>query len=224
MKLKILIVDNEDLLRNGLKAMLKNKGQDWEVLDACDGISAVRIAKSESPDIVLMDYLMPGIDGIEAAKMIRRLNPKIRIIMVSGINTDKLKIKTIKAGLHGFFPKTNHENELYQAINDVMNGKVYFKGDVGDFVIDHLLNDHLLGNSGTVAGFRFTAKELQYLRLVAEGDTNQAISVAMGISPRTVEKHKSNIFAKTGIHSSRELVVFMYKNQVLYDKGINNGL
>ena len=103
--------------------------------------------------------------------------------MVSGINTDELKIKTIKAGLHGFFPKTNHENELYQAINDVMNGKVYFKGNVGDFVIDYLLNDHLLGNSGTLTGFRFTPKELQYLRLVAEGNTNQAISVEWGSAP-----------------------------------------
>lgn len=212
MQIKILVADDHGVLRAGLRALLNDEPDLSVVGEADSGEEALKIAKKVSPDIVLMDLNMPGMGGIEAARMMVKSHPQTRVLILTVHEDNELLKEAIKAGASGYILKRAVESELIYAIHAVMRGDLY---------IHSAMTRALLSNPPKEqpdvpdAAEELTPRELEVLRLIAEGHTNRQIADLLSLSVRTVESHRSNLMEKLNLHSRVELVRYAHRNQLL---------
>ena len=197
METKILIVEDQALIRKGISALVKSHYPNWEIHEAENGIQAISKAKEVCPDIILMDYRMPKMDGLTASIIITNNHPETKIIMVSGEENSEFMFDAVDARVSGIVTKTCSDVELLNAIFNVKNGKSYLNSFVSDKITQHLfeknrkrvLSKHL--NSSLL-----TDRELEILNLLAKGNSAPQIATKLFISKRTVDAHKANIIKK----------------------------
>jgi DNA-binding NarL/FixJ family response regulator len=213
--LKILIVDDHDILRRGLKEILTAKSG-WEVCaEAKTGKEAVTLAEQLKPQIVVMDVSMPDLNGLEAARRIHKSLPKTGILILTMHFSDQLVREVIEAGARGYILKSDAERDLVAAVDSIANRRTFFTSRASEM----LFGDQTIPSANAEPTLsprsRLTSRECEIVQLLAEGKSSKEVAVALGISVKTAETHRANIMRKLDIHSVSELVRYAIKNQII---------
>lgn len=209
-KISVLIVDDHQLFREGLKLLLGVSSIVGEVYQASDGNEFLDFIENMSPDIVLMDINMPIMDGIEATTKALKEHPEMKIIALSMFGDDEYYIKMIEAGAKGFIVKNSDIEVVETAIQKVMEGKTYFASDVMATLVMHL---NQRKNEETKN--ELSERESEILYMICKGLSNQEIADALFLSKRTVDKHRENILAKTQAKNTAGLVLYAIKHNII---------
>ncbi len=208
MNVRILIAEDQRLVRQGLAALLKVEG--IEIIgEAEDGNAAVAMAGALHPDIVLMDLSMPELDGVEATRRIKRLAPGVRVLILSVANCERQVAEALAAGADGYALKRLGHDELMAAIAAVRAGRPY----LGPGLDADLVREYRdFGEAGAAA---LTAREREVLRLIAQGLKNREIAEALTIAIKTVETHRTKIMQKLDLHNSAELAAYAIRRGLI---------
>ena len=210
-KIRLLIVDDYPVVLSGLVAMFNNHADIELVGVANNGKKAIELAESQNPQVVLMNLNMPEIDGIEATRLIKKGNPNINILIFSGINTSDKVLPALNAGAIGFILKDASEPELIQAIRQVSKGEGWLHPSVIGYVLKQINNRE--EPEGLVE--KLTERELDVLRFMARGYSNQEIANLMVVSMATVHSHVSRILAKLEVSSRTQAVIYAMRAGVV---------
>lgn len=193
MHIRVLIVDDHPIVRHGLNTFLGLDPEIEVVGEATDGEQAIRLVEALRPDVVVMDLLMPGMDGIQATAMIHNQHPETRVIVLTSANQDALVLQAMAAGAAGYLPKDTEIHELRPAIHSIGSGQTYISPTLAGRVISQL--------GGVAKSSLLTGRETEILQLLAKGATNREIATALQISIPTVKTHVSTILSKLGVTS-----------------------
>lgn len=206
-KQRIFIVEDHTLLRAGLRALL-SQDPDLEIVGEADnGRDAIRAIAALAPHLVLMDISMPGINGIEAMRDIKRRNPQTRVLVLTIHKTEEYIHESLRAGANGYLLKDATHDELRVAIRSILNGKTYLSPDISGKVIHGYLNTSKADDVSSTWD-TLTHREREVLKLVAEGHPNKYISDYLCLSIKTVEKHRSNLMKKLDLHNASMLTSY----------------
>ena len=209
--IRILIAEDQRLIREGLAALLGPEPGLEVIGGADDGIDAVQTCLSLKPDVVLMDLSMPRMDGIEAIRQIRRQRSDARILVLTVTESEETVAEALRAGADGYILKHVGREELIEAINAALEGRTFFSAGVSEDAVRRYLTR--AGNGGT--GTPLTARERQILRLITEGYRNREIAAHLFISVKTVENHRANLMRKLDLHNAAELTAYAIKHQLV---------
>ena len=209
MEKKILICDDHKIFREGLRALLEKQPGVKVVGGARDGLEAVRMARELSPDIVIMDVTMPGLNGIEAARKLAKLRKPARIIALSMHNDRKYVTEIFKAGARAYLLKDSAFEELMDAIKAVSCGRSFLSAGITDLVLGEYIKTPS-GNSQTPFTL-LSDREREVLQLFAEGLSTKEISVRLAVSVKTVETHRKRIMEKLNIKGIAGLTRYAVK-------------
>lgn len=213
-KQRVLIVDDHTLLRAGLRSLLAQDPNIDIVGEAADGRDAVRAVGQLTPDLVLMDLTMPGMNGIEAVTEIKRRYPEVRILVMTLHKTEDFIHASLRAGADGYILKDATHDELRVAIRSVLQGKTYLSMDVSGKVVSGYLGGGKSASGSSVFD-TLTHREREILKLVAEGRPNKGIAEYLNLSVKTVEKHRSNLMSKLDVHNAAGLTAFAIEKGLL---------
>ena len=198
--LTILLADDHTVLREGLRAFLKTV-EDFEVVgEATTGREAVELARTLRPDVVVMDVAMPKLNGCEATRQIVLDNPSAKVLVLSASSDDAYVTRLVAAGAMGFLEKQSSGHVLVQAIREVAAGKTSFGPVITKRLLQTGRNAREQGLSSGQLSQALTSREEEVLQLVAEGAPNKQIAAELGISIKTVDKHRQQLMNKLGIH------------------------
>jgi DNA-binding NarL/FixJ family response regulator len=208
----ILIVDDEALVRGGLRLILETH-PDLEVAgEAQDGYEAVRMTRDLRPDVVLMDLRMPQLDGIEATKRIVAESEATRVLVLTTFDLDESVYEAMRAGAGGFLLKTVPPRQLIAAVLDVANGDVLLAPDITRRLVERFVRRPAPGSAAPAELAELTSRELQVLALVARGHNNAEIATRLIIAETTVKTHVARILMKLGLRDRAQAVVFAYES------------
>jgi DNA-binding NarL/FixJ family response regulator len=215
-KIRTLIVDDHTLVREGIAAMLKNAEGIEIIGTANSGEEAINIARTENPDVILMDIMMGGMTGIEATRWIKEQDDKVKIIIVSMEVQKDLISAGIKSGIDGYLPKDSEKETLVDAIRTVYKGGRYFNEAITSLIFEDFYRKEIKTPvKERASNSDLTKRELEVLELVAEGRTNKEVAESLFISVKTVETHKSHILEKLGLKNTAELVIYAIKHKLI---------
>lgn len=204
--MKVLIVDDHVLIRRGIRFLLEEMDEIKEILEADNGSDAIRMGIKHQPEIVIMDLSMPdGLDGFTATKNILSSTDDTKIIVLTMHDEEAYVKKAIECDVSGYLLKNSESNEIEQAIKAVRQGKYYYRTAIPEEQLKQLME-----NKGKHSVL--TQREQEVIRLVSLGFTNIQIGEQLGISPRTVERHKANMMQKLHLKGQHELVQYALKN------------
>jgi two-component system response regulator NreC len=206
-KIRVLLADDHTILREGVRALLSEEEDMVVVGEAKDGLEAVDLAGSLEPDVVIMDMVMPRMNGIEATREIKQRWPLVKILILSMYDDDEYVAQIIQAGASGYVLKRVATEDLVRAIREVHGGSSFLYPPIAAKLIDDYLR-HVRGEESAGAEEPLTPRERQVLELIAEGNTNQEIATALCVSRKTVESHRANIMRKLDLHDVTELVKY----------------
>ncbi len=202
-KIKILVVDDHTIMRDGIRALL-GLHEDIEIVgEASEGKEAVEKAQELEPDVIVMDIAMTGMDGLEATRRIAKKNPKIKVLVLTQHDNKEYILSAIKAGAAGYVPKRALGSELVSAIRAVYLGDSFLYPSAAAA----LINDYR-HQSGAEPYDRLTAREREILKLIAEGLTSREIADLLFISLKTVQGHRTKIMEKLDLHNRTELIKY----------------
>ena len=214
-KINLLIVDDHRLFRNGLKALLKELEYIGEIGEASNGLEFLDYIAKNKVDMALVDINMPLMNGIDATRDAVSRYPKLKVIALSMLNDEDYYFKMIDAGAKGFILKDSGSEELTAAIEAVLNGQNYFSQDLLRNIILSLSSNVKMSAEPLQEEVKFTDRELEVLDQICKGLSNHEIADKLCISSRTVERHRANIFEKSGSKNSVNLVMFAIKNNLV---------
>ena len=197
-KIRVMLVDDHGIVREGLRAILSLHPDIDVVCDAVDGHQALEKMRSCMPDVVIMDITMPGMDGMEATRRLAKAYPETRVLVLSQHDTDRHILSVLKAGASGYVYKRSVGSELVAAIHTVHAGGCYLPPQVAQMVLQHV---RVISDDDEKEASPLTEREREVLKLVVEGYTNQQIADLLCLSKRTVMCHRANIASKLGIHN-----------------------
>ena len=204
--LRILVADDHDLVRRGLRSLLESH-TGWKVCaEARTGQEAVTQAGELRPDIAILDITMPELNGVEAAKRIRKTCPHTEILLLSVHHSDQLVREIFEAGVRGYIVKSDSERDLLSAVEALSNHKPWVTGCATEL---------LLSKGSNEEPDRLTSREREIVQLLAEGKTSKEIASALAISVKTAETHRANIMRKLGFHSVSELIRYAVRNEII---------
>jgi DNA-binding NarL/FixJ family response regulator len=193
--MKGLIVDDHQLFVAGIKHVLKQLGDNVEILEAPDAESCLELlAESRDMDFLLLDLQLPGLDGLALLEILRNRWPWIPVLIVTGTQDAQTAQHVLDAGAAGYLCKTSPPAEFVKAIKQVLNGEVYISAEQASFL-------HLAGESAPSLVTRFTSRQLEVLNLMAHGHPNKIIASKLGLTEHTVKVHISNIFHTMNVHN-----------------------
>jgi len=206
-RIRVLLVDDHDVVRTGIRALIEAE-KDMEVIgEAASGREGLRMVQELNPDIVLMDITMDDMDGMEATRRMRECCESAEVLALTIHEGREYFFEMLNAGAAGYVPKSAAAEELMIAIRAVARGEVYLHSSVAQLLLqDHLR--HARMDSEPEAEGDLTDREREVLTLVAEGMMNREIGERLGISPKTVARHRENIMRKLELHSRTELVKY----------------
>jgi two-component system response regulator NreC len=214
MKIRLLLVDDHQVVRSGLRMLLSTESDVEIVGEAGTGQDALNAVQSLSPNVVLMDIGLPDMSGIDATREIKRTNPEVAVVALTIHEDEEYFFKMLEAGAGGYVPKRAAPEELLTAIRAAAVGEVYLYPSLAKLLVkDYLTQDHT--NDAEKALDGLTEREQQVLRYLAEGVSNDEIAEALVISKKTVARHRENIMQKLSLHSRSELVRYAIRKGII---------
>ncbi len=214
MKIRLLLVDDHQVVRSGLRMLLGNESDVEIVGDAGTGQEALEAVRQFAPTVVLMDIGLPDLSGIDATRMIKQINPDVAVVALTIHEDEEYFFKMLEAGAGGYVPKRAAPEELLTAIRAAAAGEVYLYPSLAKLLVkDYLAQDHPSEGSNVLDGL--TEREQEVLRYLAEGTSNSEIAGALVISAKTVARHRENIMQKLGLHSRAELVRYAIRKGII---------
>lgn len=217
--LKILLVDDHTIVRQGLKALLEAHAGFIIAGEAENGREAVKKAQELSPDIVIMDIAMPVLNGLEATRQIKRALPDTKVLALTMYNDEEYVFQILKSGASGYLIKETAANELITAILSIKSGNPFFSPSISRKIMESYLNEDE-DKKGKGDSDKLTNREKEVLQLIAEGYTNNEIANLMNISVKTVETHRAHVMSKLDIHDVAGLIKYaIKKGLVVLDSG-----
>ena len=195
--IRVLLADDHDLFRAGLRVLLQDLGGFEVVAEAGDGREALRLLGEHRPDVVLMDLMMPGLNGLEATARVAREFPAVRVLVLSMNAAEEFVLPAVRAGASGYVLKNARPAELEQAIRAVARGETYLTPAVAG----HLIDDYRRRTTGEPDSLeKLTPRQREVLQLVAEGHSTKEIARRLGVSVKTVETYRSQLMDALDIH------------------------
>jgi len=216
-KIKVVVADDHTILRQGIKALLDNQEGIEVVGEAKDGREAIKTMEELLPDVILMDIAMPGLNGLEATRRIKKKFPKVKVVVLTMHANEEYIFQILNAGADGYLVKETAFQDLISAINAVHKGEAFMSPSISKKV----MTDYIQRAQGEEkVGFdTLTTREREILQLVAEGNSNKKIAEALFISPKTVETHRAHIMDKLNIHDRAGLIKYaIRKGMINLDK------
>jgi DNA-binding NarL/FixJ family response regulator len=212
--LRILVADDHDIVRRGLKDLLSTH-PGWTIVgEAKTGREAVTLTEQLQPGIVVMDISMPELNGLEACHRIHKAFPKIGILILTGHFSEQLFTDIMEAGARGYIMKSDADRELLSAVEALEAKRTFFTAVAADSLLHGFSKYPSVPEPESVRN-RLTSREREIVQLLAEGKTSKEVAVALGISVKTAETHRSNIMRKLEMHSVSEIVRYAVKNKII---------
>jgi len=212
--LRILIADDHEIVRRGLRSLLSSRAG-WTVCaEAASGREAIALALQHRPDIVVMDISMPGLNGLEATRKVRKITPKPEVLILSLHYSDQLVREILDAGARGYLLKSDASRDLLRAIEALATRRTFFTSGAARMIVDGFCKPNSEA-SGTLVRERLSSREREIVQLLAEGKSSKEVAVTLGISVKTAETHRANIMRKLELHSVSELVRYAVRNQII---------
>jgi DNA-binding NarL/FixJ family response regulator len=207
--IRVIIVDDHDLVRAGFSSLLRNLSGIQIVAEAGEGYEALRLIKEKKPDIVLLDIAMPGLNGLEVADRIRKEFPEVRVIILSMYVNEEYVLQAMRVGAAGYLMKDSKSEELELAIKAVAGGKTYLSSPVSKKVIEDYIKQPL--KKGPIANRtgvyeRLTPRQREVVQLITEGYTTKEIAKKLNVSIKTIDAHRTQIMERLDIHDVASLV------------------
>jgi DNA-binding NarL/FixJ family response regulator len=218
--LRILIADDHEVARRGIRSLLESH-PGWEVCaEAKDGRDAVERATSMKPDLVLLDIGMPNLNGLEAARQILATSPNVAILILTMHDSDNVIREVLRAGARGFLLKSDAGRDLVAAVEALESQKTFFTPRVSQMVLDGFLNREKkrseIEDVANPSGDLLTAREREVIQLLAEGRTSKEVAVTLNLSVKTAETHRTNLMRKLGLHSVADLTRYAVRNGIVH--------
>ena len=205
--LRILLADDHEMVRQGLRALIENQSG-WQVCgEAITGREAVTKARELKPDIVVMDFTMPELNGMEATRQIRAALPRTEVLLLTMHESEELVREVLAAGARGYELKSDAGRALVDALKALAEQKPYFTSKIAALVLEGYLNPITRENPV------LTPREREIVQLVAEGRSTKELADRLGISPKTAETHRTNLMRKLNLHSVSEVVRYAIRNK-----------
>ena len=213
-KIRVLLADDHQLMRSGIRLMLERETDLSVVGEANDGREAVALAKSLRPDVVVMDIGMANLNGIEAAQQMTGDRAEIAVVMLSMHSDESYVLRALKAGARAYLLKDSAEADLIKAVHAVAGGKSFFSPAVSKVLLDDYVRK--LRRSGTEDAYDLlTPREREVLQLIAEGKSNKDIANLLNLSVYTVESHRSNLMEKLNVRGLPELILYAVRKGII---------
>jgi DNA-binding NarL/FixJ family response regulator len=218
-ELRILIADDHGLVRRGARGVLRSR-RGWKVVgEAANGREAVEKAIKLKPDVAIMDISMPELDGVEVVRQIREAVPNTKVLVLTMHESDQMVQRALDAGAHAYVLKSDLTECLAKAVKAVAEGKRFLTPKVSELVLEGFLKTKGQHQQRERTGARTTSRELEIIRLLAQGKSNKEIAAELGIAVRTVETHRSKIMLKLGLHSLAELIHYALRHKIISTEG-----
>lgn len=215
MPLRILVADDHDVMRIGIRELLGTR-EGWEVCaEARDGREAVAKTEELKPYIVILDVNMPELNGIEAARKIRKKFASTEVLIISFDYSDHLIREMVGAGVRGFVVKADSERDLIAAVEALSNHKSFFTSRASDVILGRVRGYSQEEDLKELARSRLTPREREIVQLLAEGKSSKEVAESLTISVKTADTHRANIMRKLDLHSVTELVRYAVRNQIV---------
>ena len=215
--LRVLLVDDHILFRTGVKAVLAARSDMEVVGEAGDGLEAVALARETMPDVVLMDITMPGCDGLEATRRIKREMPYVKVFMLTVSDDDENLFEAIKSGAQGYLTKDLKAQELFDVLEGVARGEAAFSGVIAAKILREFEKTSRGTDEELEATEPLTEREIEVLELVVEGRSNQEIAQSLVISESTVKNHLRNILGKLHLRNRIQAAVYAVRQGLVED-------
>jgi len=208
--INVRLVDDDDLVRKGLRRLLDDTTGIKVIAEAPDGEQAIRQVRKRKPDVILMDVSMPGIGGLEATRKITQVSPDMKVIAVTIHDDDPFPARLLEAGAAGYITKGCDIDEIIEAIQAVHSGKQYLTPNVAQKLALSLVNKH-----GKSLLDELTQREIQIMLMIVRGDSNREISEQLCLSPKTTSTYRGRIFEKLGVDNDVELTRFAIRHGMI---------
>ena len=216
--LRILIADDHEVARRGIRAVLENH-PGWAVCgEARDGRESVELAAATKPDLVLLDIGMPNLNGLEAARQILTILPDVAILILTMHDSDNVVREVLRAGARGYLLKSDAGRDLVAAVEALQNQRTFFTTRVSQMVLDGFLDREKSGGivkTDDSTTDVLTSREREVIQLLAEGKTSKEVAVALNLSVKTAETHRTNLMRKLGLHSVADLTRYAVRNGIV---------
>jgi len=208
--IRVLLAEDHAMVRAGLRALLERSNNIEIVGEASNGQQAVELVGRLEPDLLIMDIMMPRLNGIQSAEQIRSLKLPVNILILSMYSEEGLIRQALRSGVKGYVLKSSVSNELLEAIQVISTGGIYLSSEISDLLQENIQNPHMTGKVSPLE--TLSPREKEILQLITEEHTSAEIAKLLFISEKTVEKHRTNIMDKLKIHNLAGLVKFAIKH------------
>lgn len=212
--LRIFIADDHELARQGIRNVLETHPE-WQICgEARDGRETVEAAALLKPDIFLLDIGMPNLNGLDAARQILAMNPEARILILTIHDSEQVVREVLAAGARGFLLKSDAGRELVAAVEALEDHRTYFTSKVAQMMLDGYLRpqDDTIFSSQPI----LTPREREVIQLVAEGKSTKEVAIALSLSVKTAETHRTNLMRKLNLHSVADLTLYAVRNGIVH--------
>ncbi len=213
-KIKVMLVDDEQLIRSGLKIMLETYPDIEVIHQAGNGREAFECCKKEVPDVVLMDIRMPVSTGIEGTKLIKETYPEVKIVMVTTFQDTEYIVEAMQYGASGYLLKDSSYEAIYDGIKVALSGKVVMDATVSEKLVMQPKAQTTTDQQTDISSLGLTEREIELIRLVSQGLNNKEISEALFLSEGTVKNNISTILSKLALRDRTQLVIFAYDHHI----------
>jgi len=216
MSFRIFIADDHEVVRKGLAALLQAEAG-YEICgEASDGRAAMEKIRELKPDVSILDIGMPGLNGLEATRQIIKDDPRAKVLILTLHDSDQVVREVLNAGARGFLLKSDAARDLVVAVEALRRDNTYFTSKVAAMVLEGYLKGGTHSVPVSVGRDRLTPREREVVQLLAEGKSTKEVAVALGLSVKTAETHRSNIMRKLQLHSVSDLVMYAVRNNIVH--------
>jgi DNA-binding NarL/FixJ family response regulator len=214
MPYKIILADDHVVVREGVRGLIQARMSEVEIVaEASSGRETLALCQQHQPDLLLLDLSMPDLGGLEVLADLKRISPATKVAILSQYTDRGYVIRALKLGARGYVPKKAVARELVAAMRAVLDGRTYLDPSVADYVVQAALDPD--GSHGASELDLLTEREVQVLKLSAEGETAKQVAQTLGVSVHTVNRHRANLMEKLGLHSKVELVKLALRLQLV---------
>jgi DNA-binding NarL/FixJ family response regulator len=212
-QIRILIADDHEVVRNGVRDLLNAQPEFKVVCDATNGRDAIKLAEKHKPDVAVIDVSMPDLNGMDATRLIRKLSPETRVLIFSMHETEHLVHEVFNAGAQGYVLKSDAGTHLIAAVKALAAGGHFCSSQLSDVIFSAFLRSG--GNLAAPAGDPLTLREREIIQLLAEGKSNKEVAQLLGISVKTAETHRAAIMRKLRLSTFSDLVRYAIRNKII---------